>query len=358
MKIDLFLEFASPPDDPRGLEQVFEDTLGVVRAADGLGFDAVWLAEHHFLGDYCNAAAPDLLLAAMARDTQQIGLGLGVIPLPIHDPIRVAERLATLDLLSGGRVLWGVGRGVTLTELCGFGVDPAESRTLFLDRLGQLRSLLQEGAFEREDSRFTLRPTPRPGLWPGWMAAVSPESFPLAAELDLNVMAGPFKPWPFVRADLARYRRCTELTGTRPGATSFTLAAYCEADHHAARTRAEAGLLWVYRKIFEVSRPLLAGRIEGYEHYRKLGRLLPVLDRALTLTLLETLGLAAVGNPEHVAARLLALQASGLDRVSLMVGGGDLPAQRVADCLSLIAEEVMPVLEQAAAEPHKIAVSA
>jgi alkanesulfonate monooxygenase SsuD/methylene tetrahydromethanopterin reductase-like flavin-dependent oxidoreductase (luciferase family) len=355
MKLDLFLEFASPPDDPRDLEQVFEDTLGVVRAADGLGFDAVWLAEHHFLGDYCNAAAPDLLLAAMARDTRQIGLGLGVIPLPIHDPLRVAERLATLDLLSGGRVLWGVGRGVTLTELRGFDVDPADSRTLFLNRLSQLQNLLQEGAFEREDGRFALRPTPRPGLWPGWMAAVSPESFPLAAEVGLNAMAGPFKPWPFVRADLARYRRRAKRIGTHSGATSFTLAAYCEADHRAARARAEAGLLWVYRKIFEVSRPLLAGRIEGYEHYRSLGRFLPLLDRALSLTLLETLGLAAVGSPGHVAERLLALQASGLDRVSLMVGGGDLPAERMVDCLSLIAEEVMPVLEAASAEPRKVA---
>jgi alkanesulfonate monooxygenase SsuD/methylene tetrahydromethanopterin reductase-like flavin-dependent oxidoreductase (luciferase family) len=358
MKLDLFLELASPLHDPRGLEEVLEDTLSIVRAADRLGFDAVWLAEHHFLGDYCNASAPDLLLAAMARETEQIGLGLGVIPLPIHDPVRVAERLATLDLLSDGRVLWGVGRGVTLTELRGFDVDPADSRTLFLDRLSQLRSLLQEGVFEREGSRFALRPTPRPGLWPGWMAAVSPESFPLAAELDLNVMAGPFKPWPFVRADLARYRRRGKRIGARSGDTSFTLAAYCETDYHAARARAEAGILWVYRKIFEVSRHLFAGRIEGYEHYRNLGRFLPILDRALTLSLLETFGLAAVGNAEHVAERLLALQASGLDRVSLMVGGGDLAAKRVVDCITLIAEEVMPILEASSTEPRKVVASA
>ena len=69
IKLDLFLELASPPHDSRSLDVVLEDTLTVVRAADRLGFDAVWLAEHHFLGDYCNAAAPDLLLSAMARET-------------------------------------------------------------------------------------------------------------------------------------------------------------------------------------------------------------------------------------------------------------------------------------------------
>lgn len=358
MKLDLFLELATPSGDPRNLDAVLEDTLAVVGAADRLGFDAVWLAEHHFLGDYCNAAAPDLLLAAMARETDRIGLGLGVVPLPIHDPVRVAERLATLDLLSGGRVLWGAGRGVTLTELGGFDVDPADSRALFLDRLDQLRALFQTGEFERGGDRFALRPTPRPGLWPGWMAAVSPESFPLAAELGLSVMAGPFKPWPFVKADLARFRRHAKGIGAYPAGTSFTLAVYCEADSQAARARAESGILWVYRKIFEVSRHVLAGRIEGYEHYRNLGRFLPLLDRALSLSLLETLGLAAVGSPRQVAERLLALQASGLDRVSLMVGGGDLPAARVVDCLALLVEEVMPALERAAAAPGAIAVPA
>jgi alkanesulfonate monooxygenase SsuD/methylene tetrahydromethanopterin reductase-like flavin-dependent oxidoreductase (luciferase family) len=358
MKLDLFLELATPSDDPRNLDAVLEDTLAVVRAADRLGFDAVWLAEHHFLGDYCNAAAPDLLLAAMARETERIGLGLGVVPLPIHDPVRVAERLATLDLLSGGRVLWGAGRGVTLTELGGFDVDPADTRALFLGRLDRLKSLFLTGEFERGGKHFALRPTPRPGLWPGWMAAVSPESFPLAAELGLSVMAGPFKPWPFVRADLARYRRHAERIGAHPAGTSFTLAAYCEADPQAARARAEAGILWVYRKIFEVSRHLLVARIEGYEHYRNLGRLVPLLDRALSLSLLETLGLATVGSAAQVAERLLALQASGLERVSLMVGGGDLPARRVVDCLILIAEEVVPALERAAAAPGAIAVPA
>ncbi|MDX1423279.1 MAG: hypothetical protein R3322_09080, partial [Kiloniellales bacterium] len=149
-----------------------------------------------------------------------------------------------------------------------------------------------------------------------------------------------------------------ERIGAHPAGTSFTLAAYCEADPQAARARAEAGILWVYRKIFEVSRHLLAARIKGYEHYRNLGRLVPLLDRALSLSLLETLGLATVGSSAQVAERLLALQASGLERVSLMVGGGDLPARRVVDCLTLIAEEVVPALERAAAAPGAIAVPA
>lgn len=350
MKIDLFLEFPSPPSAGGDLIRVVEDGLALVRAADTLGFDAVWLAEHHFLGDYCNAAAPDLLLAAMARETRRIKLGLGIIPLPLHDPVRVAERLATLDILSGGRVLWGVGRGVTVTELAGFGVDPAESRELFRQRFTELRHMLRTAEFRRDGERYRLRPPPGPGLSAGWLAAVSPESFGLAAELGLGVLTGPFKPWPFVKADLARYRQLVSRSSGSPGGgTSFTLAVYCEANHKAARARAAPGLLWAYHKILEIARPLLSRQISGYEHYRKLGRMVPVLDKVLSLPVLETMGLAAVGDPAHLARRLAALQASGLDRLSLVIGGGDLSAGESVDCLHLLAEQVLPTLAPEAA---------
>ena len=358
MKFDLFMEFASPPGASRNLSDIMEDGLRIARAADTLGIDAVWLAEHHFLGDYCNAAAPDMLLAAMARETRRIGLGFGIIPLPIHDPVRVAERLATLDLLSHGRVLWGVGRGVTLTELEGFGVEPASSREIFRRQFDLLNTILETGAFTREGRHYDLRPRPEPSLGTGWLAAVSPESFELAAELGLNVMTGPFKPWPLVRADLARFRRLVSRSpGTAGGATSFTLAVYCEKDHESARARAEPGLLWAYRKILEVSRPLLARQVAGYEHYRKLGWLAPALDKTLSLPLLETMGLAAIGDPDHVARRLAALRKSGLDRVSLVIGGGDLDAARSVACLELLAERVLPALRAEADAAPEIAVA-
>lgn len=350
MKIDLFMEFATPPGANRALAGVMEDGLRLARTADALGFDAVWLAEHHFLGDYCNAAAPDMLLAAMARETGRIGLGFGIIPLPIHDPVRIAERLATLDLLAGGRVLWGVGRGVTLTELEGFGIDPTDSRAVFRQRFDALDRLLRTGTFDRAGKCYDLRPAPGPGLGTGWLASVSPESFDLAAELGLNVMTGPFKPWPFVKADLARYRRLVSRSpGAPAGGTSFTLAVYCEEDHQAARSRAEPGLVWAYRKILEISRPLLSRQVSGYEHYRKLGWLAPLLGKVLTLPVLESMGLAAVGDPDHVARRLAALKASGLDRVSLVIGGGDLKAVETVGCLHLLADRVLPALGAAPA---------
>jgi alkanesulfonate monooxygenase SsuD/methylene tetrahydromethanopterin reductase-like flavin-dependent oxidoreductase (luciferase family) len=338
MEIDLFMEFASPPAAGRPVAEVFEDGLALARAADRAGLGAVWLAEHHFLGDYCNAAAPDMLLAAMARETKRIKLGFGIVPLPIHDPVRVVERLTTLDLLSGGRVLWGVGRGVTVTELEGFGVSPEQSRTVFLERFRELRTIMTTGRATRGGREYPLSPAPR-DLGAGWLAAVSPESFDLAAELGLNVMAGPFKPWPLVDADLERYRRLSPR-----GRTSFTLAVYCEDDHGRARRRAEDGILWVYRKIMDVSGPLLKNRIAGYEHYRTLGWVAPLLDKVLSVATLEAMGLAAVGDPAHVVRKLISLRDAGLDRVSLMIGGGDLSRSETVACVERLAAEVLPRL--------------
>lgn len=339
MEIDLFCELAAPPDENRSPGQIYHDFLSLARAADDLGYGALWLPEHHFLGDYSTSAAPDMLLAAAARETSRIKLGFAILPLPISDPIRIAERLTTLDALSGGRVLWGVGRGVTTTELEGFGQQPADSRSVFLGRFRELSALLEKGAFSRGDQTFALSPLPPQRLTHGWMAAVSPESFDLAAELGLDVMTGPFKPWPMVERDLARYRKL------RPqGQTSFTLACYCDADHKTARNRAKDGLVWAYRRIFQVAQGVLKKQVAGYEDYRKLGWMVPVLDKVLSLGVLEKLGLAAVGDVDHVAERLLRLQATGLDRVSLIVGGGDLSVAEQIACLERIAVSVMPRL--------------
>ena len=93
-----------------------------------------------------------------------------------------------------------------------------------------------------------------------------------------------------------------------------------------------------------MTKPLLAKRLAGYEHYRKLGWAAALLDKALSLPVLEALGLAAIGDPDHVARRLTKLRDSGLDRVSLVIGGGDLEAAETVRSVELIAERVLPVL--------------
>jgi len=342
MEIDLFCELASPPTRADTRPHPYDDLFTIARAADRLGFGALWLPEHHFLGDYSTAAAPDMLLAAVARETERLKLGFAILPLPIHDPVRIAERLATLDVISRGRVMWGVGRGVTTTELEGFGVTPETTRKAFMEKFVELRQILNDGQFDRNGETYDVNPHIRSLSDQAWMAAVSPESFDLAAELELDVLTGPFKPWPMIKSDLKRYRHL------RPeGKTSYTMALYCEPNHERARRRAGPGILWAYRRIMDVARPLLARQVAGYENYRKLGWLAPLLDKTLSLGVMEKMGLAVVGGPDHVAQRLGELAATGLDRVSLVIGGGDLTAAETTACLELLSDEVLPRLRAA-----------
>ena len=121
MKFGLFYEVQTPrpldSDDwqPGQEARRFHETLEQIQLADRVGFDYVWVAEHHFTGEYCHTSASDLLLAAVAPTTGQIRLGTGIVQMiPMHNhPARVAERIATLDILSSGRVEFGTGLAVS-----------------------------------------------------------------------------------------------------------------------------------------------------------------------------------------------------------------------------------------------------
>ena len=127
MKFGIFFELSVPRPLTRSAEQsVYRNALEQARLADELGFDTVWAVEHHFLEEYSHCSAPELFLTAVAMQTERIRVGHGaVVCVPqMNHPIRVAERAAVLDILSGGRLEFGTARASTWTELGGFGVDP------------------------------------------------------------------------------------------------------------------------------------------------------------------------------------------------------------------------------------------
>jgi alkanesulfonate monooxygenase SsuD/methylene tetrahydromethanopterin reductase-like flavin-dependent oxidoreductase (luciferase family) len=357
MHLDLFYELSVPDFGGRDEARVFEDTLAELELADRLGFHAAWLVEHHFMPGYSHSAAPDLFLAAAAQRTRRLRLGHAIIPLPFHHPLQVAERAATLDLLSGGRVELGVGRGFSPQEYATFGADMATSRERMTEALAVLRRALAEGRtgfagthFRFQDLPLVPRPLQRPHP-PLWSAAVSPESFTWAADQGIGVLVGPFKPWFMSREDIRRYRAAwRKRHGDGPPgagqnrAVGLTLGVHCLADGRQARREAAAGLTWFYHQLLEQTRPVLEGLYAGYEYYRKVGRLAPLLTPSLRLPALEAMGLALVGDPAHCLGRLQALSAAGVNRVLCAVGAGVLPTARVRESLEVLATRVMPHL--------------
>src|SRR5687768_4019577 len=121
-----------------------QHALDQVGLGDKLGIDSAWEAEHHFLEEYSHSSAPEVLLAAASQRTQRIRLGHGIVLMPpgYNHPARVAERIASLDLVSAGRVEWGTGESASRAELEGFGIDPAERRAMWRETVEQTANML------------------------------------------------------------------------------------------------------------------------------------------------------------------------------------------------------------------------
>src|SRR5262249_655505 len=131
MDFGVFFELSVPRPFSGDVERrVYANALEQARLADELGFDTLWAVDHHFLEEYSHCSAPEIFLAACAMQTQRIRLGHGaVVCVPaMNHPVRVAERAAVLDIVSGGRLEFGTARSSTWTELGGFEVDPETTK--------------------------------------------------------------------------------------------------------------------------------------------------------------------------------------------------------------------------------------
>ena len=149
MQIGLFCEMETDPEVYTEYD-IWHNTLKQIEAADKLGFDAVWVVEHHFTPGYSHSACQEVLFGAASQRTERIRLGTAVRLLPMHDPIRTAERIAAVDILSNGRVEFGIGRGVAEREFKiwnappPYGATNEASRKRFLEYIDVIKKCWTE----------------------------------------------------------------------------------------------------------------------------------------------------------------------------------------------------------------------
>jgi alkanesulfonate monooxygenase SsuD/methylene tetrahydromethanopterin reductase-like flavin-dependent oxidoreductase (luciferase family) len=291
-------------------------------AAEQAGFTGVAIGEHHFT--HYIVSAPELLLAAIAAQTTTLRLSTGVTLLPHRDPVRVAEELATLDVLSNGRAELVVARGVSKQTDIAFGIGTDDLRPRFDEHLRLLLQLLREtnvtwhGTFRSPLQNVTTTPrplqNPHPLVWIGSGSAISAD---LAAELGMPLMLPSTLRSPDVYLDVvARYRSL--ITGT--GRVALPSHVFVAPGN--ARDR------W---------RPYLSAYAAFADPLRGDGR--PVdIDRLME-------GSAVCGDPAEVADRLNALQKLlGLDAHLVLIDIGGLPPDDVAAAIRLFGDQVIPQL--------------
>ncbi len=316
-----------------------QDTIAQCQLADELGFDAAWLAELHFNPRFSVMPAPLMIASAVAQTTKRIRIGTAVNLLPLHHPVRLAEEVATLDVLSNGRAIFGVGRGSMPTHFQGYGIDQEEGRDRFLEALE-----LVLGSWDQEDFTYQgkyyqvqgIRVVPRPVQQPHppvYVAANSADTFGIVGSLGHNILVAPtIVTTEGALAGLASYR--AELAENGHDADKVKVNVNVPMHVTAGEKEARAGFTKTIDNYLGTLRDIGASRGSTRGS-----------SRAFSLTAESVMDeFAAVGTPDQVAAKLEKIIAMyGPQEIMCWFNiGGMLPHDVVESSMRLFAKEVMP----------------
>jgi alkanesulfonate monooxygenase SsuD/methylene tetrahydromethanopterin reductase-like flavin-dependent oxidoreductase (luciferase family) len=346
MEFGTFMEF--PPLAQGGDVAAFDQALGEVAAADEWGLDAVWLAELHGAPERSVLSAPMMVASAIAACTDRVKIGLAVQVLPLSHPLRLAEEAATVDQVSRGRLIYGIGRSGVVRTYEEYGISYAESRERFAETLDILKLAWTQDGFSYQGKyhsfeNITLSPKPYQKPWPEMrMAGATPETFPAIGRLGFPVFVavrqGPFKQLvPYIDS----YRKAWKGAGHRgEGQVYLRVPAYLADTEQRARAELEHSLMGFFRYQAELGRDS-ARRAGGEIAAQRMER----VERLEALTFDEALATQVIcGTPDSFTARLREVQQEiGLDGILAELNcGGQIPHAGVMRALQLLCQEVKP----------------
>lgn len=340
-------------ENPRGRteQDMVEEQIELMAAAEGYGFDSCWPAEHHF-SEYGFCASPALQLAAIARSTSTIRLCSGVVVLPFNNPLRVAEDYAMLDLLSNGRVELGLGRGYQPTEFAGFGVDQTKSTEIFNEGLEVIKQAWTQDKvnfkgkhYEVTDVEVRPKPLQKPHP-PIWIAGLSDSTFERAGHMGYNLLCSPIfgGTLPEAKEKIVSYRNALKSEGIDPASREVgaLIMVYVGETTEQARAEFAEPVIWYFRTFGKFVAPKLGQpAVEGYESYTS------VRDMAASVewdALLEH-GAVICGDAEFVTERLREVRdVVGIDHLLCWTRLGGLATEKVLAHMERMRDTVMPAL--------------
>ncbi len=366
MKFGIFFELSVPRPFTGGIEkQVFDHALEQARLADELGFDWVWAVEHHFLEEYSHCSAPELVLTAVAMQTQRIRVGHGaVVCVPeMNHPIRVAERAATLDILSNGRLELGTARSSTWTELGGFGANPDDTKKSWDEYVRALPKLWAPGhtrwegrSFQMPERNVLPKPLQQPHP-PLWVTVTSPGTELDAAERGIGCLgvaaAGYQEQERRTREYHRRIQSCDPVSSVVNDQVTTLNFLYCHEDpkHAAAAGMGMVGMFGVANSHLLWTREAFPTRA-----YQSLANLAPVGSSgggnpADPYGIPEGI---CVGDPKRITEAIRRWESIGVDGLNFILNGMEILSQpAVLDSLRLFAREVMPQFQAKPQSPGR-----
>jgi alkanesulfonate monooxygenase SsuD/methylene tetrahydromethanopterin reductase-like flavin-dependent oxidoreductase (luciferase family) len=349
MKFGIFYEHQLPRPWDDGAElRLYQEALDQVELADRLGIDYAWEVEHHFLEEYSHSPAPEVFLGACSQRTRRIRLGHGIVLMPpkYNHPAKVAARIATLDLVSNGRVEFGTGESASRAELEGYGIDPAEKRTMWREATEQVANILAMDPYPGYQGRYFSMPcrnlVPKPVQKPHppmWLACSSRETIHVAAQLGLGALTFAFVDPAEARHWVEDYyrtfeRECVPI-GWMPNPNIAMVTGFsCHQSAEEARRRGLDGFRFfgfalAHHYLFGHHKP---GRTNIWQSFEAARGLMPDMGAVA----------GGIGTPDDLRAHLRKFADVGVDQVIFIQQGGRNRHDHICESLELFAARVMP----------------
>ena len=372
MRFGIFYEHQLPrPWEPDSEAQLISNALEQCEAADRLGFDYAWEVEHHFLEEYSHSSAPEVFLAALSQRTNRIRLGHGIVQTPpaFNHPARIAERIAMLDLVSGGRVDFGTGESSSEAELGGFGIDPVDKRAMWEEGLRVALRCMTEEPFTGHDGRFVSMPprnvVPKPIQKPHppvWVACSRRETIHLAAQKGIGALS-----FAFINPEEATQwvndyystleTECVPVGDAVNANLAIVTPLMCARTEDDALARGVEGANFfgyslAHYYVFGKHRPAITNVWSEYEERRSAAGYSPeaVIQAAKNPERLGAKvvdgGIAglrgAVGTPDQIRDFIRRYDQCGVDQVIFVSQAGNNRHEHIMESMELFASQVMP----------------
>jgi alkanesulfonate monooxygenase SsuD/methylene tetrahydromethanopterin reductase-like flavin-dependent oxidoreductase (luciferase family) len=359
------IQVASPLKHREREYQAFHDVMNQVVRAEEMGFTHFWTVEHHFQVGFAHASAPEVLYGAISQRTSKIRIGHAVVllPFPYNHPIRIAERVATLDILSNGRVEVGTGRSITQVELGGFGIPYKETRARWEEALDIITTIWKskDGTFSYRGNYFNIpertvvpMPIQKPHP-PMWVACTSEDTHVLAGKLGLGLLSFTLLVTPEHLGKRVRaYREAIKtakpygaFANNRAGAFAMTHVADTDKQ---AREEAERSFMSYVGTTLVANAPVLEAKKTGIDP-TETGRLNTALPKEyegldpskVTLDSLIDNGMCICGSPDTVIKQIERLQKEAqLDQFLAMMQFWAIPHEKTMHAIDLFGKHVIP----------------
>jgi len=351
MQFGIFYEHQLPRPWQEGAEhKLLTEALEQVELADRLGIDYAWEVEHHFLEEYSHSSAPEVFLAACSQRTKTIRLGHGITLMPpgYNHPARVAERIATLDLVSDGRVEWGTGESSSRIELEGFNIEYEAKRAMWMEAVRESASMMAANPYPGYAGAYFSMPmrnvVPKPLQKPHpplWIACSNRDTIRLAAKLGMGALTFAFIDPAEARQWVDEYytifkTECEPIGRAVNPNIAMVTGFMCHEDSATALARGLEGFQFFGYALghYYITGSHMPGRFDVWEDFQR--------HRAQ----MQSPNAGCIGSPEQIRVTLAQFEAAGVDQVIFIQQAGRNRHEHICASLELFADQVLPEFKE------------